>query len=278
MKIKKAIIPAAGLGSRMLPLTNYLPKEILPIGNRPMIQFALEEALAAGADEIFIIINKKRKHILEDYFNNFTAQNSDHYSLELTLRNLSEKCRLTFIDQEEPLGLVNAVQKVEAFIAEEPFFLLLPDNVYFGRPASTAQLLECFAEYKHNILGLIEVAKDRAGLFGNCGKVQVRNLKNNFFSITNLQNKAPGTFDLGGLDKALRSCGRYILGPEFFHEAEKMKKNGKPELDDVPILQNLIKKQKMLGVVLKGKLFDCGNWEGYWAANRYWIDNRAQWN
>jgi UTP--glucose-1-phosphate uridylyltransferase len=278
MKIKKAVIPAAGLGSRMLPLTSCLPKEILPIGNRPMIQFALEEALAAGVDEIFIIIDKKRKHIIKDYFNNFTTRDSDPYALELTPRNLSEKCQLTFINQAAPLGLVDAVQKVEAFIAEEPFFLLLPDNVYFGRPASTAQLLECFSEYNHNILGLIEVTKDEAGLFGNCGKVRVQNLKNDFFLITNLQDKAPGTFDLGGLDKALRSCGRYILGPEFFHETEKMKKDGKPELDDVPILQNLIQKQKMLGVVLKGRLFDCGHWEGYWAANRYWMDNRAQWN
>ena len=98
MKIKKIVIPAAGLGTRMLPLTNCLPKEILPIGNRPMIQFALDEAVAAGANEIFIVINNTKKHLIKDYFTNYTAQDSNEFPLEVGLGDQSEKCQLFFID------------------------------------------------------------------------------------------------------------------------------------------------------------------------------------
>lgn len=278
MKVRKAVIPAAGLGTRMLPLTRCLPKELLPVGKLPMMQYAIEEAAATGVEELYIIINKERKKLTEDYFSNGNWHLSNFYDSKQNDGNHVSCCQLIFLDQEESRGVADAIQISKKYIGTDPFFVLMPDNVFFGSEPSIAQLLRCFAEYNKNILGLIEVKKEEADFYGNSGKVELRPLNHNVYSIDHLGDKAPLARHFGEEARIIRCCGRYILRPEFFYEAEERKRDMSTELDDVPILQKLIKKNSVLGVILQGKLFDCGHWEGYWAANQYWNDSRRKWN
>lgn len=274
MKVRKAVIPAAGLGTRMLPLTKYIPKELLPIGKLPMMQYAIEEAAAAGVEEIYIITNKNRKKLIEDYFSNESWQISSIYNSEEGERNV-RRCHLVFLEQEKLMGVADAIYLSKRYIGTDPFFVLMPDNVFLGREPSIVQLLRYFMEYNENILALIEVKKEEANLYSNSGKVEVKLLKENLYSIGRLMDKGPLTLHEAPM---IRYCGRYILGPEFFYEGEKIQRDVGGELDDVPILQELVKRKSVLGVILQGKLFDCGHWEGYWAANQYWNENRGKWN
>jgi UTP--glucose-1-phosphate uridylyltransferase len=279
IKIRKAVIPAAGLGTRMLPLTKCVPKELLPVGKLPMMQYAIEEASAAGVDEIYVVINKKRKLILEDYFSNDNWQVSNIYDNTRELRNRANYCQIVFLEQEELLGVADAIQRCKRCIGDNPFFVLMPDNVFFARRPSLVDLQKCFAEYKKNVLGLIEVKKkEEANFYGNSGKVEVRALDENVYSISRLMDKAPATHESDEGVGIIRYCGRYILEPEFFSEVDKMHTGAGAEIDDVPVLQALVRRNRVLGVVLQGKLFDCGHWEGYWAAEQYWMENRGQWS
>lgn len=261
MKIKKAIIPAAGLGTRLSPVTNSIPKELLPIGNRPMLHYCIEEAMAVNIEEILIILNQKKRALIEEYFRHFFPSFT-----------------ISIFYQEEALGLVDAILRARNAVGEEPFFLLLPDNVYFGKIPSTRKLLACYQEYKQSVLGLIEITKQVAPLYGHSGKVECQKLMDSFYHIKKLYDKRPGTFRLDDEKKAIRSCGRYILTAEFWYEVEQQSRNQGNEFDDVPILQSMVAKGKIKGVLLRDKLFDCGHWNGYWAANQFWMKQEGLWN
>lgn len=247
----------------MYPLARAIPKEFLPVGPKPMLQFAIEEADAADVDEIILVVNETKERLIRTYFSNGDFGYADKF---------------VFVEQEEPRGLADAILQTRGYLKSEPFLLLLPDNVFWGSSPSAVQLVTCFKEYSQNVIGLIEITENEAPLFGNCGKVELQRLKNDVFEIIKLADKEPGSFSLDGARRGFRTCARYILGPEFLSEADRMMRSDHGEFDDVPILQTLIQKSTMLGLRLDGKLFDCGRWEGYWAANRYYWEHGASWS
>ncbi|MFQ5603416.1 MAG: sugar phosphate nucleotidyltransferase [bacterium] len=275
LKVSKAVIPAAGLGLRMQPMSRIVPKELLPVGRLPMLHYALSEAVAAGATEIFIIVDENKKPWLVDFYAGAEWKNLLLYQSESEYNRRLTNIEITFIEQKQMKGVYHAVTLSKKHIGSEPFLLLMPDNVYFGDSPISSALIKCFTEYKKNVIGLKEVKKQEAELFGNSGRITYRLLENGVYEILTLHDKSAGTFQTGNAECAIRACGRCVLGPDFFEEAEKISKERLQKHDEVPILQNLVRKKNMLGVLLKGQLFDCGHWKGYWAANQFWMQKNT---
>ncbi|MFQ5640220.1 MAG: sugar phosphate nucleotidyltransferase [bacterium] len=261
MKVTKAVIPAAGMGTRMSPLTPAVPKELLPVGQLPMISYAISEAAAAGIDDIFIIIHKEKEAIRQ-----FCSQTLWH----------NENLHLQFVYQSNPLGVMDAIFRVRDAIQGEPFLLLMPDNVYFDATSSVENLLNVFEEYRQSVLALIEVKEETKELFSNSGNVDVREIKNDLFRITGLKDKTRDTFHLTRTASGLRACGRALLTGGFFDFADEIETDILQNKDEVPVLQKMVQHGKVLGVRLKGRLFDCGHWQGYGAANEFCRLNNSQ--
>lgn len=251
MAVDCAVIPAAGLGTRMLPISKSIPKEMLPVGTKPMIQYSVEEAVAAGIKRICIIINE-RKAIIRDYF-----------------QGLSSSAELTFIYQPEPKGVADAMYLAKDFIGGQPFALLLPDNIFFTSVPAIAQVATCFEEYKKDITACVWVTRKSAPLFGNCGRIDYEVVRKSVLKITRLDDKRPGYFSMGWRMKMLREVPRRIFLPHVFEYIDRLRQGARGELDDVPVFQEMVSKGLVLGCILEGKAFDLGNPNGYRAANSY---------
>ena len=151
-------------------------------------------------------------------------------------------------------------------------------NVYFGDVPPTLQLAAAYQEFRCEVLGLIEVTQENAHRFGNAGRIDWQPLTSPWVRVTRRYDKQPGTFDLGEQTSRYRNCGRYVLTPEFLRVTESLRGEVAGELDDGPVLQRLVARKKVVGVPLGGKLFDVGNWDGYLAANAYWLREQKRWS
>lgn len=273
--ITKALIPAAGQGSRLQPLTCALPKELLPVGDWPMIHCSVCEAITAGVREIYVVINKRHKQALEDFY-----RRSDWRTGEWSRRGgchpeLASECDLVFLDQPTPLGVVDAMDKARDYLGNEPFFLLMPDTVFFGATAACVQLRDAFERQPGNILGLGEITRDTAVAFSDSGGVALEPLAERWFRVTALLDKSRATLELKAAERVLRVCGRYILTQDFFAEAGNLAPEELTQMDEIPVLRRLLEQKKVCALRLDGALFDGGNWQGYWAANRAWMRRKG---
>lgn len=275
--VRKALIPAAGLGTRMQPATLAAPKELLPVGKLPMIHYAVCEALSAGVEEIFIVINHARKKGIQDFYRGLDRENDACFP-GVQQREQRRTFTIHFLEQPSPLGIVDAIMRSKRHLEDERFFLLMPDNVFWGERTSCQQIMAAGREYGHVILGLIDVTKENARMFGNSGRVQLKALGGGKHEVLGLAEKSAGAFRLDGAVKVVRMCGRYLLGPEFFEEADAIVASELANKDEVPILKRLIQRKQVLGVELDGVLFDCGNWRGYRAANEFFWQNEMPWS
>lgn len=275
-RVRKALIPAAGLGTRMQPATLAVPKELLPVGKLPMIHYAVCEALSAGVEEIFIVINHERKKGIQDFYYGLDRENDACFP---GVQQCEQRRTFTihFLEQPFPLGIVDAIVRSKRHLEDERFFLLMPDNVFWGARTSCQQIMAAGRD-GHAILGLIEVTKENAQMFGNSGRVQLKALGGRKHEVIGLADKSAGAFLLDGAVKVVRMCGRYLLGPEFFEEADAIVASELANKDEVPILKRLIERKHVLGVELDGVLFDCGNWRGYRAANEFFWQNEILWS
>jgi len=254
--VKKAIIPAAGLGTRMLSLTKGTPKEMLIIGSKPMIQHTVEMSLDSGIKEICVIINEK-KTVIRDFLMKYWKE------------YLSHKCKLTFLYQSQPKGLADAVYLAKEFVGDEPFVLSMPDAILFSKTPTILQLSCAFAKYNQNVMGVIYVGSEEANLFGNVGVLDITYLEKNIFRVNKLSEKGPGTLKIDPGQTVAKSFGVGIYLPHYFHYIDAIRPQVRGELDDVPLLQRLTQDKNLLGVLLEGKGFDVGNVDGYYAANNY---------
>jgi UTP--glucose-1-phosphate uridylyltransferase len=167
------------------------------------------------------------------------------------------------------------MDKAREYLADEPFFLLMPDNVFYGETSACVQLRDAFVQHPRNILGLTEITRETAEGFSDSGGVELEPLADRLFRVTGLLDKSRSALDLGATDRALRACGRYILTAEFFHEAQRIAPDQLTRMDEVPVLRRLVENGKVLGLALDGTLFECGNWQGYWAANGAWMRRKG---
>ncbi len=266
--VKKAVIPAAGLGTRLRPLTNYMPKELLPVGSKPMIQYSLEMYMASGISE-FCIITSPDKPLLKDFVTGNWTPPTLPFRWDARLYRKLEMCRTVFLTQEKPIGVADAVARARDFVGSDPFACVMPDCLLFSNKPLVRQLAEVFQTHGKSMIGTIFIRGNDVRLFGNVGVLSADTLGNGCFAITSLSDKKgrPLSVNRGGLIHKGFGGGIYL--PEYFDLAETMRSSAKGEVDDVPIHQTLIDKSKLVGVLLKGAAFDVGHPLGFRAAAHY---------
>ncbi|MBU5456164.1 UTP--glucose-1-phosphate uridylyltransferase GalU [Caproiciproducens sp. MSJ-32] len=260
MKVRKAIIPAAGLGTRFLPATKAQPKEMLPIVDKPTIQYIIEEAVASGIEEILIITGRNKKSI-EDHFDKSMEleaeleKNNKEEMLNM-VRKISNIADIHYIRQKEPKGLGHAILCAKAFVGNEPFAVLLGDDVVDSETPCLKQLMECYNEYKTSILGVQTVPTDDVNKYGI---VDGLHIEDRVYKVKNLVEKP--TIEEAPSNVAI--LGRYIITPQIFKILEETKpgKGGEIQLTDA--LQTLINNEAMYAYNFEGRRYDVGDKLGF---------------
>jgi UTP--glucose-1-phosphate uridylyltransferase len=259
-KVRKAIIPAAGLGTRFLPATKAQPKEMLPIVDKPTIQYIIEEAVASGIEEILIITGRNKKSI-EDHFDKSMEleaeleKNNKEEMLNM-VRKISNIADIHYIRQKEPKGLGHAILCAKAFVGNEPFAVLLGDDVVDSETPCLKQLMECYNEYKTSILGVQTVPTDDVNKYGI---VDGLHIEDRVYKVKNLVEKP--TIEEAPSNVAI--LGRYIITPQIFKILEETKpgKGGEIQLTDA--LQTLINNEAMYAYNFEGRRYDVGDKLGF---------------
>jgi UTP--glucose-1-phosphate uridylyltransferase len=257
--IRKAILPAGGLGTRFLPATKASPKEMLPIVDKPMIQYAVEEAQGCNIEE-FIIITGKNKRAIEDHFDSaFKLEESLKKTGKKVLLeeiNRLNKLNFAYIRQRDALGLGHAIACAGPFVKQEPFAVLLSDDIIDPDSTLLRDMIRLYKEYESPILALQKVPKSEVNKYGIVDGVKE---KDNVYRINNLVEK-PAASDAPS-DMAI--IGRYILTADIFEALEDVKpgKGGEIQLTDA--LSGLLKKRQIYGYLFTGKRYDAGDKFGY---------------
>ena len=244
----KAIIPAAGLGTRLLPITKAFPKELLPVEGKPAIHWVLEEAVDAGLRE-FIVVISPRKAILRDYL---TPVADDHPLLDhpglADLERLLGTVEITFVEQPNPRGLGDAILRCQDLVGENPFALLLPDNVCSREPRLIQRLLKIHRAYSKSCLAL---QRTDGGALCNGGIIA----QSWHEPVYNIQRVLPEGAPQGQSTN-LCGIGRYILEPAAFNYLEQARTTG--ELDEVPALDSLAREGELLGLLIADRVYHLG--------------------
>ena len=260
MKVHKAIIPAAGLGTRFLPATKAQPKEMLPIVDTPTIQFIVEEAVSSGIEDI-IIVTGRSKRAIEDHFDKSyeleeALKKSGKEDLLSQIRDISNLVNIHYIRQKEPKGLGHAIYCAKAFIGNEPFAVLLGDDIVKSDEPCLKQLLNVYNEYKTTILGVQKVPENEVSSYGivSGNQIDERVVKVNDMVEKPDIDKAPSNTAI---------LGRYIITPAIFSHLENIPpgKNGEIQLTDA--LKSLMKEEAIYAYHFIGKRYDVGNRMGF---------------
>ena len=258
-KVRKAIIPAAGLGTRFLPLTKAMPKEMLPIIDKPTIQYIVEEAVASGIEDI-IIVTGKGKRAIEDHFdNNFELEENllkkGKFDLLEKVRD-SSRVEIHYIRQKEPKGLGHAVWTARKFIGDEPFAVLLGDDIVRSEKPCLKQLIDQYMEYGSSIIGVQPVDENETHRYGIIDPISV---DGRCYKVSNFVEKpAKGT-----APSNLAIMGRYILTPEIFQFLEKQEIGAGGEIQLTDAIQGLNGLQDVYAYDFEGKRYDVGEMLGF---------------
>ena len=264
-RIRKAVFPVAGLGTRFLPATKAMPKEMLTIVDRPVIQLAVDEAREAGIEH-FVFVTGRNKAVIEDHFDK-------QYELEDTLRlrgksveldrlemDLPSAGQMSFTRQQQPLGLGHAVWCARAIVGEEPFALLLPDMLIHGKPGCLRQMMDVYDQTGGNIVAVEEVPWDQVHRYGVVGRGKD---VGDAFQITSMIEKPKSE----AAPSNLIISGRYILQPEIFARIEQQGKGAGGEIQITDAMIQLMDEQPFYGLKFRGTTYDCGDKIGFLMAN-----------
>lgn len=257
MKITKAVIPAAGLGTRVLPATKTMPKEMFPIVDKPTIQYIVEEAVAAGITDILIITNRG-KGIIEDHFDKSPElesllEKSGKTEFLEQVRAISDLANITFIRQKEMKGLGHAVLKAKSFVGNEPFAVLYGDGVIVSKTPAIKQLIDCYGEYGEGVVGVKKVsAKD----IHKYGSLKVENLHDNVFKCTDMKEKPQTPEEVLSLYSILDRC---VLPAEIFEILERTVPGSGGEIQLTDAMREIAISKGMTAVEFEGKRYDIGN-------------------
>jgi UTP--glucose-1-phosphate uridylyltransferase len=264
-RIRKAVFPVAGLGTRFLPATKAMPKEMLTIVDRPVIQLAVDEAREAGIEH-FVFVTGRNKAVIEDHFDK-------QYELEDTLRlrgksaeldqlemDLPSAGQMSFTRQQQPLGLGHAVWCGRAIIGAEPFALLLPDMLIHGKPGCLKQMMDVYERTGGNVVAVEEVPWDQVHRYGVVGRGKD---VDGAFQITSMIEKPKRE----AAPSNLIISGRYILQPEIFGKLEQQGKGAGGEIQITDAMIQLMSEQPFYGLQFRGTTYDCGDKIGFLMAN-----------
>jgi UTP--glucose-1-phosphate uridylyltransferase len=267
-KVVKAVIPAAGLGTRMLPATKAIPKEMLPVAGKPLIQYAVEEAAASGIQTVILVVRSKKSPI-QAHFSchpelEFFLQNRRLADSAEIVRGLTQLADLQFVEQEKPLGLAHAISCAHSLIGEEPFVVLLPDVIITCAEPATLQLLRAHQDYAGSVVAIREVAQqdvkrhgivliERSSRPPTCEPNRVTRL---------VEKPSPGT-----VPSRLGIFGRYLLKPAIWETIALTKPDSRGEVQLTDALDLLCRKDLLFGLCFEGHHYDAGDPTGYLKAN-----------
>lgn len=260
MKVRKAVIPAAGLGTRMLPATKTVPKEMLPLVDKPAIQYLIEEAAAAGIEDILIVTNRA-KSAMDDYFDYYpeleTRLNQAGKDRELAeVRRAADLANIFYVRQKETRGLGHAIWRAKRFVGDEPFAVLLGDDIMRAEKPVTAQLIEVAERYNASTVGVQQVAT--AAISKYCS-VKVETLEERVFRVSDVVEKPR----LEQIFSNYAILGRYVLTSGIFDILENLKPGYGGEIQLTDGLGLLCKQEEMVAVDFEGKRYDTGNLKGF---------------
>ena len=257
MKITKAVIPAAGFGTRVLPATKNFPKEMFPIVDKPTIQYIVEEAVNAGITDILIITNRG-KGLIEDHFDrspeleHILAKSGKDEFLEV-VKGISELANISFIRQKEMKGLGHAVLKAKSFVGNEPFAVLFGDGVIISKTPAIKQLIDCYGEYGTGVVGVKKVPEKDIHKYGS---LKVENLHDNVFKCTDMKEKPKTLEEAFSLYSIIDRC---VLPPEIFEILERTEPGVGGEIQLTDAMREIAISEGMTAVEFEGTRYDMGN-------------------
>jgi UTP--glucose-1-phosphate uridylyltransferase len=260
-RVRKVVFPVAGLGTRMLPATKVLPKEMLPVVDRPIIQYALEEAAAAGAQE-FIFVTGRGKTIMEDHFDrafelfDTLERKSKTQELETLERAVPKAGEVVYTRQQEPKGLGHAVWCARHLVGDEPFAVMLVDDLIHGEVPCLAQMVEAQERTGGNLLAVMEVPHEHTQRYG---VIDPGETKGRLTEVKGMVEKPKPE----AAPSRLAVIGRYILQPEVFKALDAQKPGAGGEIQLTDAMAQLIGRQPFHGYEFEGRRFDCGDKLGY---------------
>jgi UTP--glucose-1-phosphate uridylyltransferase len=264
MKVRKAVITAGGLGTRFLPLTKSQPKEMLPLIDKPLIQYAVAEAIDSGIEQI-ILVTALGKNAIEDYFDRsfeleYLLQQKEETELLEEMRSLSNMANICYIRQKEQLGLGHAILEARDIVGEEPSAVLLPDDVIDSKVPALKQLLKVYQEHKTNVVAVERVSRQETI---NYGIIEPKQISDRLYRVLSLVEK-PEPDDA---PSNLGIVGRYILMPEIFATLKVTPPGKKGEIQITDALQLLLERQEVIACEFEGVRHDTGTPLGWLKAN-----------
>ena len=264
MKVRKAIIPAAGLGTRFLPATKAQPKEMLPIVDKPTIQYIIEEAVESGIEEILIITGRNKKSI-DDHFDKaveleMELEKAGKQEMLEVVKRISDMVDIYYIRQKEPRGLGHAIHCAKSFVGNEPFAVMLGDDVVDSEVPCLKQLINCFNEYKTTILGVQTVDSENVNKYGIIDGLHI---EDKVYKVKKLIEKP----SLEEAPSNIAILGRYIITPKIFEILENTKPGKANEIQLTDALQTLIANEAMYAYNFDGKRYDVGDKLGFLAVS-----------
>jgi UTP--glucose-1-phosphate uridylyltransferase len=263
-KIRKAVFPAAGLGTRFLPATKASPKEMLPLVDKPLIQYVVEEAVASGIESI-IIVTGRDKSAIEDHFDisfeleQLLRERGKDQSVK-DVRAISEMARVCYVRQREALGLGHAVLQAKDWICDEPFAVMLSDDIIDSEVPGLKQLIDVYEKYDAPVIGTMQVKGEAISRFG---VLDVDEIEDGVYQVNDMVEKP----DFAKAPSDLAIIGRYVLTPDIFPEIERTQPGAIGEIQITDAMRSLLKKRPFYAVRFKGTRHDAGDKLGFLIAN-----------
>jgi UTP--glucose-1-phosphate uridylyltransferase len=259
-KVRKAVFPAAGLGTRFLPATKASPKEMLPLVDKPLIQYVVEEAVASGIESV-VIVTGRGKAAIEDHFDvsfeleKLLEERGKEAELK-AMRAISEMARVCYVRQREALGLGHAVLQARDLVGDEPFAVMLSDDIIDSETPALKQLLDVYEKYDAPVLGTMQVAGEAISRFG---VIDGEEVEDGVYKIKDMVEKPP--FAEAPSDLAI--IGRYVLTPDIFDEIEKTSPGAIGEIQITDAMRSLLRKRPFYAVRFAGTRYDAGDKLGF---------------
>ena len=266
MDIRKVVIPVAGWGTRSLPASKNIPKEMLPVYNKPVVQYVVEEAMRGGVEDVIFVTNRD-KGVIEDHFDynlqlEGVLERAGKLDMLKAVRGVAEMVNIMSVRQKKQLGLGHAVLCAKEMVKGESFAVMVGDDFMIGEGAGLEQLVKVASEHDMPVIGVMEVPADKVNRYG----------------IVMGDEIAPGVYDIadmvekpavGTVDSRLAIVGRYVLTPDIFEHLERVKPGHGGEIQLTDALATLAKERGMLALKMGGIRFDAGDWVDYLSANIY---------
>ena len=267
MRVRKAVFPAAGWGTRFLPATKAQPKEMLPLVDKPVIQYAVEEAVAAGIEQV-IIVTSSQKRAIEDHFDlNYELEHLLEERGEIErlrqIRHISDLAQIAYVRQKEQLGLGHAVLMAKELVGHEPFAVILSDDVVVGERPCIGQLIHAYHQTHGSVVAVMEVGREETSRYGVIGGEPVEGHDGRLWKVDRVVEKPPP--DEAPSNMAI--IGRYILTPKIFDKLEQTPRGAGGEIQLTDAIEALMEEQAVHAYAFEGTRYDAGTTMGWLKAS-----------